>query len=369
MMIDRKILVALSLWLLAVCSVPAIDNDECMVCHEDKETVRSESEGMRDELFVDNARFEQSVHHANEIQCVDCHSDIVELDLDSDVPHPVSLKRVTCEDCHSDEGEAYQHSVHRKAKGKGVTIHCHACHEYHYASHLDAATVSERKNGFCLKCHDPDKFHGWLPRKKTHFQHVECAVCHVHVDVPRYVDLRFYDNNEKKFLSGMELLAKLETDHDAFAELIDRDGDTIISMSEMAHLVKRIKTAGVSGTFHGEVLVDLVPDVHKIERGGASRDCNNCHHPESSNFDNVYITLNHADGSIDRHRLSREVLGSYYVNHFYVMGSTRVRVLDKIGGGLLFVGLLGVGFHCALRLFTMNLRRRLRKEEEAGRHE
>jgi hypothetical protein len=363
MMIDRKTFFALSFLLLAVGSASAIDNDECMVCHEDKETVRSDSEGMRDELFLDNKRFEKSVHHANDIMCVDCHSDIQKLDLDSDVPHPVSLKRVVCEDCHSDEGEAYQHSVHRKAKGKGVTIHCHACHKYHYASHLAAANVFERKNGFCLKCHDPEKFHDWLPRKKTHFEHVECAVCHVHADVRRYVDLRFYDVHEKKSLSGMELLAKLGTDHDGFAERVDLDGDKIISTSELAHLVGLLEDAGVCGTFHGEVLVDLVPDVHKIERGGASRDCNKCHHPESSNFDDVYITLNHADGSIDRHQLSREVLGSYYVNHFYAMGSTRVRVLDKIGAWLVVAGVVGVVLHFALRLFTMNFRRRIKKEE------
>lgn len=336
-----------------------------MKCHSDKKTVRSKSDGMRDELYLDYSRFKLSVHNINEVNCNDCHSDIEKLDLDSKVPHPTNLGRVACEECHSDEAEAYEQSVHRQAKNKGVTIPCYACHGYHYVSYLEAESVYKRENEFCLKCHDPNKFHDWLPQKGNHFAHVECAACHVDPETPRYVNLRYHDFVEDKFLSGDDFLSKLNTDYDGLLALVDLDKDKIINTYEFEHMVMLLRANGSIGTFHGEVLIDLVPDVHKIRRGGAKRDCNNCHNPESPFFNNVYITLNRDDGTSERYQLSRDVLSSYYVNHFYALGSTRVRALDKLGFLLLAIGLAGVFLHLFLRLFTINFRRRIKAEREA----
>ena len=342
----------------------AIDNNECMECHSDSTIIRSESEGMREDLFIDYNRFKYSVHNVNGITCVDCHSDIEELNWDNEVPHPTSLDMVECDGCHEEEGKAYLNSVHKKASGKGITIPCYACHGYHFVTHLEADSVFERENKFCLKCHNPDNFHDWLPQKETHFAFVECTVCHA-PDSPRYISLRFYDLISKQFLGAKELLAALDTDYDSFMSTLDKDKDGIISLLELEDMVFLLRQKNFRGTFHGELVMDMLPTVHHINRGGANRECEQCHNPQSPFFEEVYITLNKDDGSGQRQKVERRVLESYYVNHFYAIGGTRVRYLDKIGLVLIVGGICVVMGHLLVRIVTIPARRK-RKEKENG---
>lgn len=340
----------------------AIENDECMECHSDDSLERTESQGMKEDLFIDYNRFKYSVHNVNGITCVDCHADIEELNWDNDVPHPVSLAMVNCDGCHEEEGEAYLDSVHKKAGGKGITIPCYACHGYHFVTHLEADSVFERENAFCLKCHNPDNYHDWLPQKKTHFAFVECAVCHA-PESPRYISLRFYDLISKKFLGSNDMLAALETDYDTFQDKLDKDKDGVLSLLELEDLVLLLRQKGIRGTFHGELVVEMVPSVHHVNRGGANRECEQCHNPQSPFFDEVYISLNKDDGTSMRQKVERRVLESYYVNHFYAIGGTRVRSLDMIGLALIVGGLSVVTGHLFVRIVTAPARRK-RKEKK-----
>ena len=341
----------------------AIENDECMECHSDDSLERSESEGMKENLFIDYNRFKYSVHNANGITCVDCHTDIEELNWDNDVPHPVALAMVNCDECHEEEGEAYLDSVHKKASGKGITIPCYACHGYHFVTHLEADSVFERENAFCLKCHNPDNFHDWLPQKETHFAFVECAVCHA-PEAPRYIALRFYDLISKTFISGDDLLKALGTDYESFMDKIDVDKDDIISLDELENLVLLLRQKKIRGTFHGELVVEMVPEVHHVNRGQANRECEQCHNPESPFFEEVYICLNRDDGTRQHHKVERRVLESYYVNHFYAIGGTRVRLLDKIGLVLIVGGLSVVAGHLFVRIATAPIRRRRKQKKD-----
>ncbi|MFC1837556.1 hypothetical protein ACFLYW_02620 [Thermodesulfobacteriota bacterium] len=340
----------------------ATDNDECMECHSDDSLERSESEGMKEDLYLDYNRFKFSVHNVNGITCVDCHSDIEELNWDNDVPHSASLAMVNCDECHDEEGEAYLNSVHKKAGGKGITIPCFACHGYHYVTHLEADSVFERENAFCLKCHNPDNSHDWLPQKDTHFAFVECAVCHA-PDSPRYIALRFYDLISDKFISGAELLSALDTDYENFMNRVDTDKDDTIALGELENLVLMLRQKDLRGTFHGELVVNMVPSVHHINRGEANRECEQCHNPESPFFEEVYICLNKDDGTRAHHKVERKVLESYYVNHFYAISGTRVRLLDKIGLVLIAGGLSVVAAHLFVRVATAPARRK-RKEKK-----
>jgi hypothetical protein len=340
----------------------AIENDECMECHSDDSLERSESEGMKEDLYIDYTNFKYSVHNVNGITCVDCHSEITELNWDNEVPHPSSLAMVDCDGCHVEEGEAYLDSVHKKAGGKGITIPCYACHGYHYVSHLESDSVYERENKFCLKCHNPDNFHDWLPQKETHFAFVECAVCHA-PDSPRYISLRFYDLISNKFLETQDLLAALDTDYDNFMTKLDQDKDDVISLQELEDMVLLLRQKDIRGTFHGELVLDLVPTVHHINRGGANRECEQCHNPQSPFFEEVYISLNTEGGEGQRQKVERRVLESYYVNHFYAIGGTRVRYLDKIGLVLIVGGLSVVAGHLLARIVTAPARRS-RKEKK-----
>jgi hypothetical protein len=340
----------------------AISNDECMECHSDDSLERNDSEGMKQDLYIDYNRFKFSVHNVNGISCVDCHDDIEELDWDSEVPHPTSLAMVHCENCHEEEGEAYLDSVHKKAGGKGITIPCYACHGYHFVTHLESDSVFERENKFCLKCHNPDNYHDWLPQKETHFAFVECAVCHA-PESPRYISLRFYDLISKDFLGTEALLKALGTDYENFMVLLDKDKDEVISLAELEDMVLLLRQKDIRGTFHGELVMELLPSVHHINRGGANRECEQCHNPQSPFFEDVYISLNRDDGTNQLHKVERRALESYYVNHFYAIGGTRVRNLDRIGVVLVIGGLSIVTGHFLVRIATIAGRRKRREKK------
>ena len=378
----RKICLTLGVFsaLISSCLVPvaafAIENDECMECHSDDTLARNESEGMQEALEVlahaggylrSQLASRMSTRTTPKLRfhgitCVDCHADIEELNWDNEVPHPTSLAVVDCDGCHEDEGEAYLDSVHKKAGGKGITIPCYACHGYHFVTHLEADSVFERENKFCLKCHNPDNFHDWLPQKETHFAFVECAVCHA-PESPRYISLRFFDLVSEQFLGAKDLLAALDTDYDTFMGKLDKDEDGIISLPELEDMVFLLRQRDIRGTFHGELVMEMLPSVHHINRGGANRECDQCHNPQSPFFEEVYITLNKADGTGQRHKVERRVLESYYVNHFYAIGGTRVRNLDKIGLVLIVGGLSVVMGHLLVRIATIPARRK-RKEKK-----
>lgn len=349
-------LAVLSFLLLAPPGAPAYENEECMECHSDKDLTRSASEGMRQSLYVDYGKFKYSIHNINGIACNDCHG-IEVLDPDKDPPHSTSTAAVRCFGCHEEEGAAYKNSVHYQMSSRGVSIPCFACHEYHYTSRLEMANVYQRENNFCLKCHEPAKFHDWLPQKETHFAHVECVVCHA-PDAPRHIDLEFYDLVRERFLDTREKLEALATDAEHFVDVLDQDGNGILDFKEFEDMVLLMRQKGVRGTFRGELLSEVQPVVHHVNRGEAKRTCETCHQPTSPFFAEVNITLNHDDGTVLHLPVERRVLESYYVNHFYALGGTRVRILDKIGILLPIGGVLVVALHLGARIATAPQRRK-----------
>lgn len=341
----------------------AVSNDECLECHGDKSLARSVSTGMRESLYVPPDKYKYSVHNVNGIGCVDCHADIASLNWDNDVPHAVELAPVLCESCHAEVGEAYANSVHKKAGSKGVTIPCYACHAYHDTTPLAMATVSERQNSFCLKCHNPNSHHDWLPQKEAHFAFVECIVCHA-PESPRTVNLRFFDLVESKFLGGNVILRSLGTDQAGFLGLIDRDADKVISVKEFEDFVLMLRQRDIRGVFHGELVADIGPQAHQVNRGEVIRDCAECHTVASPFFQTVKLTFDLDDGTMLSYEVERDVLQTYFVE-LNVLGSARVRLLDKIGIALIAGGMSVVVVHLSARVLTAPLRRKRREEEQA----
>ena len=348
-------LLALGFIMVLAPAVMAVENDECMECHSDAALSRDQSSGMKEMLYINYNNFKHSVHNINGIACVDCHADIEELDWEQEIPHPVTLEPVDCASCHEDISEAYRNSVHHKARTKGITIPCYACHEYHYTSHLEAASVKERQNNFCMKCHKPSMFHDWLPQKEAHFDFVECTVCHA-PDSPRHINLRVYDLVQDRFLDPDEFLRNLRTSFDGFLGLIDRNGNSTIDEDEFLDMVILLRQWEIRATFHGELVTDVQASVHQVNRGEANRDCAQCHTATSPYFEDVRFSLARADGTVVHYPVDRDVLETYHVE-FNALGSTRVRLLDKIGLLLIAGGVFVVIVHLTTRLFTLPLRR------------
>ena len=265
----------LFIFLLPIQSL-AIENDECMECHGDSSIERESSQGVNELIYFDYRQFQYSIHNINGISCIDCHTDITELNFDNDVPHSAELAPVVCFSCHEDEAEAYLKSVHHKASKKGMNIQCYACHGYHFVKSTVNKPVLERENKSCLKCHNPYNVHAWLPQKETHFTYVQCTVCHA-PDAPRHIHLRFYNLVTNTFLQSQEILTALNTDMDSFMPLIDVDANGAINPEEFENMVFILKRRGIHATFHGELLSEHQPQVHQVNRGAAQRNCEDCH--------------------------------------------------------------------------------------------
>lgn len=84
----------------------AIDNAECLACHDD---VKSDA-------------YNSSVHGRN--LCTSCHADIATL------PHPENLSKPVCNQCHRIEAEIYNSSDHGVALKAGIdeAASCRNCH-------------------------------------------------------------------------------------------------------------------------------------------------------------------------------------------------------------------------------------------------
>ena len=346
----------------------AIDNGDCLDCHSDdglvRRTLSRSGADITESLFVDGDRFNLSVHHANEIGCVDCHSDIEELNYDNDVPHAKKLARVECVSCHDGEGEAFDNSVHNINNGSGRRIaSCLSCHEYHYVNYLSGASVVERKNKFCGKCHKPSLTHDWLPKKESHFAFVECTVCHA-PNVPSHIHLKLFDLVSNRFFEGSEILSILKITSDQFMLFVDIDQDGIINRKEFETLELMLRQKQIHAVFHAELVVEMDPVLHTVHSADkAINECQQCHSANSTYFNAVTIVIPNEDGEAQHYNVDRSVLESFSLNTFNLYAGTRLKILDWIGLAMIGGGAAGILIHLTIRILTMGLRRR-RKENE-----
>jgi cytochrome b subunit of formate dehydrogenase len=98
-------------------------NADCLACHGDA-TLTHEVDGKQVSLAVDEAKFNNSIHGAIGLGCVDCHADV------KSSPHEVKPAKVSCSKCHADADHGYSLSIHAQARAKGdlnapTCISCH----------------------------------------------------------------------------------------------------------------------------------------------------------------------------------------------------------------------------------------------------
>jgi len=125
--IDLKIILIILLFpILTSSSLFAQDNDECLMCHDDRD-LKGKVNGRTKSLFISSGTINSSVH--SDIVCTDCHEDI---DGDN-LPHREVFKRVECGNCHDDVMDLYKDCLHGQAKAKGDPLAplCQDCHGKH----------------------------------------------------------------------------------------------------------------------------------------------------------------------------------------------------------------------------------------------
>lgn len=127
-----------------------LSNSDCLACHGDN-TLSKEESGKQVSLYVDDKKFQGSVHSV--FGCTDCHSDV------KAVPHEAAPAKPACATCHADQQAAYDTGFHAAARKKGDTraarcVDCHGSpHEIVAAS--DPVSRVHRTNipATCGACH------------------------------------------------------------------------------------------------------------------------------------------------------------------------------------------------------------------------
>ncbi|MBI5388018.1 MAG: cytochrome b/b6 domain-containing protein [Verrucomicrobia bacterium] len=127
-------------------------NSDCLECHSDKTLAKTNEAKQVTSLFVDQARYANSVHRTN--ACVSCHADVTAKHPDDNL----TPKQVDCAKCHAAQSESYKGSVHAVALlyGKSGAPACVDCHSKHdIVSHYlpDSPLHFTKLTKTCGECH------------------------------------------------------------------------------------------------------------------------------------------------------------------------------------------------------------------------
>jgi predicted CXXCH cytochrome family protein len=130
----------------------AQENDDCLMCHEDRELTGSKH-GREVSMHVDPVGFAASVHA--DFACIDCHSDLDGVEL----PHDEELEIVDCSMCHDDISEEMATGPHGgwAMDDDAPSASCQSCHGVHdVLSSKDprSPTSHARSTELCSACHE-----------------------------------------------------------------------------------------------------------------------------------------------------------------------------------------------------------------------
>lgn len=325
--------------------------DACRRCHMGKYT-----------------QFEGSVHfrmlkegNLNAPVCTDCHGS-----------HSVGKKAlmetvsgVPCRKCHENIFEAYSGSVHgmARASGKGSAPLCASCH---FAHEVKPAVISRSPKVRCLGCHETvlEAHTKWLPNAGLHFDAVACTACHV-PGVDRNVYLHITDNSSGAVVSEPEIKAALGLSLESGGQ------ETLgIGSRQLWDIYQKLNNKATRASLRGTMGIEDCVKSHSIApKAKAIKQCDNCHSAGAQFFKKVTIAVIKPDGSEDFYKVNPAVLSSIMsilpLNHFYALGSTRLKVLDFLGVFMVIAGASVPVAHLTLRMLTRKLRA---SKKHGGRH-
>jgi hypothetical protein len=408
---------------MAASGAPSKADQQCLTCHAAKGLQKKLANGETLSLHVDGATFAQSVHSV--LGCGVCHSDVtlqnhppLKKKIASVRENSLALQKV-CSSCHADKFKLYQGSIHAALLRDGnpiapVCTDCHSAHAMMPKASFDAATgmpcskchtpIFEAWSGsvhglahkqgnaaapVCSTCHsahdikpavgeDNLKFtcfgchsdalqahHKWLPNAQRHLNTVSCSACHV-PGVKRKVDLRLYDTaGEGRYAEkeGVPLFDLRTRAIDTGAKGLDE--------SELKRLLDEFdRDVRGNAILRGRLEVDGAVEVHQLKnKSQASGVCENCHSEGSPAFQKVTISVAGPDGRPLRYEVDRDVLTSARsvesVGGFYVIGATRIKLLDILVVLALLAGIGGPLLHLTLSWYFRRTAERIGGREDS----
>jgi hypothetical protein len=150
---------------------------------------------------------------------------------------------------------------------------------------------------------------------------------------------------------------------EGFMATVDTDKDGRINQDEFDDLMLRLKLKNIRTVIHAELVAAIDAKAHRIINGGAQKECEKCHSSNSSYFRDVNIVFSDPNGEIIHHKVDRSVLESYNVSNFYLLGGTRIKLLDKIGLVIIGCSACIVLGHLSVRILTFPWRRKNKSKQ------
>jgi hypothetical protein len=327
--------------------------DSCLTCHKKKVTEYGDS--------VHAAMVKEGSQKAP--LCSDCHQPHTVLSTKLAGP----IEATSCAKCHEDIFKAYAMDVHgiaRIAKGTSAPI-CADCHQSH---NVKAASMGSGLKDNCISCHkDSVKLHqDWLPNTERHFSSISCPACHA-PDAKRRVNLRLYDSATKLQMSEKSGVPQFDKRTDA----ADANNQGLNERALWSLLKEFNQDGNDSKTvLQGRLEVSSGVEAHQLsDKSKAIKDCDTCHKKGAEPFQSVTLTIAGPDGRPLRHGVQNDVLNSLMsvdsVRGFYVIGSTRIKLLDILLV-LVVLGALAVPIaHMTVKRLFKNMREKLEAERVA----
>lgn len=328
----------------------------CAACHSDVEPKKHPGSGKKigsareyavakvevcSQCHEDKAKLLEGSIHATTLRqgnlwapvCTDCHGSHAVRAKAAQEP----MNGISCRKCHDDIFDAYAGSMHGLARGKPGPVRAPICVDCHRAHDVSPASTGTRLRDACLGCHAGavGAHEKWLPNTKTHLEVVSCPACHAPASQKR-VDLRLYDPATKQRMSdqgGQSLDAKALWD---LLRGVNREG------------------APARATLIGRLEVRTGAEAHQLTgKSLAIKDCVTCHKQGADAFQNVTISIIGPDGRPVRYEAKKEVLSNPAsvdaVSDFYVIGGTRIKLLDALLALAVLAGISAPIGHLLLR--------------------
>lgn len=272
-----------------------------------------------------------------------------------------------CAGCHSKEMETFKSSIHHNAfvQGKQNAPVCSSCHNAHDVLPTNIAKI----NDLCVKCHkDTKSVHNkwlWNPPVRlttfvdTHFASSSCTACHV--KGPKTIYLTLYEKN--KPITAEELAKKLNIDVKEIKEKIDLNKNNQVEQTELWQFMNSLKVK-MNVDLVGRIDVTEPNEAHKIEsKKVAIKDCAVCHNP-NADFKGK-LEINRQGDKPIKADFDTKALNSVYaipnISDFYVLGTTKIQVLDILFILALLAGIAVPIGHITLRILTAPIRRKRRE--------
>jgi cytochrome b subunit of formate dehydrogenase len=124
-------------------------NDLCLMCHQNRELFQGNPRA--DQLAIDPATLQASVHGRANLLCTDCHRGV-------EFPHPATPPKPDCSACHEAQVTQHAASLHGRAAARGDELapgcaDCHGTHDIKPRSDPRSRTYVFNIPLLCGECH------------------------------------------------------------------------------------------------------------------------------------------------------------------------------------------------------------------------